>query len=269
MLREARLAGVNELRAELDSEQVGVSLDVNVGSHQSRQSRLLQSDDITCCGLNACPQVFMVFRYSDNDSRDSTVAEKEAPVHGCESNMSLEAHCVHHPTRLAARACARCGSFICSGCIVSNDLCSECKALLNRQGIPYSPDEVSRATARKCFRWARRGVQLLFAVGVTMIGFLFFTGSAILQGASVVTTVLLGVLSIGIGIGVAGLSSWGLLKSESGRPSASVAGVFPRTTAAFFILVGVSPALCAVALLQGQSTVWSLLSLLLLLVTSQ
>ena len=183
--------------------------------------------------------------------------------------MTLEAHCVHHPTRLATRTCARCGSFVCSGCIVSGDLCSECKSLLNRQGIPYSSDEIARATARKCFRWARRGVQLLFVLGVTMIGFLFLAGSEVLQGVFVASTLLLALLGIGVGMGVAGLSIWGLLKSERGRPSVSVAGVFPRTTAAFFILVGVSPVLCAVVLIQGNSTLWSLLSVLFLLVTSQ
>ena len=75
--------------------------------------------------------------------------------------LDLDARCISHPERPAARACARCGDFICSGCVVSIDLCSSCKSRLFREGVPYSEQEKARARAR---RYRRTGERLLKAL---------------------------------------------------------------------------------------------------------
>ncbi len=165
--------------------------------------------------------------------------------------MRTEATCVHHPTRPAARACARCGSFVCSGCLIAEEICTECKALLNRQGIPYSEEEKARASARRCFTRARRGVQGLFAIGVAMIGLSLFGASLGLGKLAVVGSVVFGSVGVVVGLAVAGLSTWGLMRSQAGRPGPTVAGVFPPVTGGFFILLGITPLILGVALLLG------------------
>jgi hypothetical protein len=157
--------------------------------------------------------------------------------------MQVHASCARHPDRPAAIACARCGTFVCSGCVVSGDLCSECKSRLFREGVPYSPQEKARATARRCLRvgtWLLRG--LLSTGGA---GALLLAGSA--SGALPEVTVwggwaLLGVTAL-LGAATAWLGSWGYLKSRKGRPGPAVTGVFPGGTAAMMIGVGLAPVL--------------------------
>jgi len=162
--------------------------------------------------------------------------------------MGTQASCVHHPTRPAARSCARCGSFVCSGCLVSGEICAECKALLNRQGIPYSEEEKARAVARRCFRAARRGVQGLFGLGIVIIALSLFGVSIGLGKFAVFASLGLASLGVLVGLAVAGFSIWGLMRSQAGRPGPAVDGVFPPVTGGFFILLGITPLILGVAL---------------------
>jgi hypothetical protein len=163
--------------------------------------------------------------------------------------MGTPASCVHHPTRPAARSCARCGNFVCSGCLISGAICTECKALLNRQGIPYSDEEKARAVARRCFGAARRGVQGLFALGISMIGLSLLGASFGLGRLVPLGAMGLGTLGVILGLCVAGLSAFGLMRSQAGRPGPRVAGVFPPITGGFFILLGLTPLVLGIALL--------------------
>jgi hypothetical protein len=140
---------------------------------------------------------------------------------------------------------------VCSGCLIAEEICTECKALLNRQGIPYSDEEKARATARRCFTTARRGVQGLFALGVAMIGLSLLGATLGLGKLTVVGSVVLGTVGVIGGLGIAGLSAFGLMRSQAGRPGPSVAGVFPPVTGGFFILLGITPLILGVALLLG------------------
>jgi len=140
---------------------------------------------------------------------------------------------------------------VCSGCLVAEEICTECKALLNRQGIPYSDEEKARAAARRCFTRARRGVQGLFALGITMIGLSLFGSALGLGKLAAVASLALGGVGVILGLGVAGLSAFGLVRSQAGRPGPSVAGVFPPVTGGFFILLGITPLILGVALLLG------------------
>jgi hypothetical protein len=137
---------------------------------------------------------------------------------------------------------------VCSGCLISGEICAECKALLNRAGIPYSAEEKARATARRCFGAARRGVQGLFAVGIATLALSVFGANLGLGRVAVLASIALALSGVILGLGVTGLSIWGLMRSQAGRPGPNVAGVFPPLTGGFFILLGITPLILGVAL---------------------
>ena len=92
---------------------------------------------------------------------------------------------------------------------------------------------------------ARRGVQVLFVVGVLIIALLLLGHSRGGGKLVVLVALALAAAGVGVGLGVAGLSTVGVVRSERGRPGPSVAGVFPRVTASFFVLLGLTPAVLA------------------------
>ncbi len=155
--------------------------------------------------------------------------------------MQDQARCARHPERPAALACARCGTFVCSGCVVSGDLCSECKSRLFREGVPYSPQEKARATARRCLRVGTWLLRILLSLGGG--GVVLLAGAA--SGALPEVTAWVGWVLVGLsavfGAATAGLGGWGWLRSRSGKPGPAVEGVFPGTTAAMMVLVGLAP----------------------------
>lgn len=167
--------------------------------------------------------------------------------------MGPQPTCVSHPDRPAARACARCGDFVCSGCLVSGDLCSSCKTLLNRQGVPYSPEEKARASARRCLSRATRGIWSLFGLALAVVALLFFFGGGAHAALVRLLALVLAGLGVVLGLAVASLSTWGLSRSRAGRPGPGVAGVFPLLTGLIFIALGLSPGVLAFLLLIGRS----------------
>lgn len=157
--------------------------------------------------------------------------------------MQVQANCARHPERPAAIACARCGTFVCAGCVVSGDLCSECKSRLFREGVPYSSQEKARATARRCLRIGTWLLRIVLSTGGA--GAVLLAGSA--SGALPEVTVWAGWGLIGLttllGAVTAALGGWGYLKSARGRPGPAVDGVFPAGTAAVMVGVGLAPVL--------------------------
>lgn len=155
--------------------------------------------------------------------------------------MQVQAQCARHPDRPAVLACARCGTFICSGCVVSGDLCSECKSRLFREGVPYSPQEKARATARRCLRVGTWLLRVLLTVGGAGVLVLASAASGVLpEAASWVGWGLIGLAAL-CGAGTSGLAGWGWIRSRQGRPGPAVDGVFPGGTAAVMVLVGLAP----------------------------
>ena len=159
--------------------------------------------------------------------------------------LDLDARCIRHPERAAERACARCGDFICAGCIVSGDLCSVCKTRLFREGVPYSAEEKARSRARRYRRFGERFLQVLLVAG----GFAVLIRMGILAGAlpeplSLVATCC-GAVTLLSGLCAALLAALGLRQSRRGQPDPSVAGVFSLPYAGTMFLVGITPALLA------------------------
>ena len=155
--------------------------------------------------------------------------------------MQPQTRCAHHPDRPAAIACARCGTFVCSGCVVSGDLCSECKSRLFREGVPYSPQEKARATARRCLRIGTWLLRVLLVVGGA--GVLLVAGAASGALPELLTWPGWGLIGLAalLGAGTAGLAGLGWLRSRQGRPGPAVDGVFPGGTAAVMVAVGRAP----------------------------
>lgn len=164
--------------------------------------------------------------------------------------LDLDARCISHPERPAARACARCGDFICSGCVVSTDLCSSCKSRLFREGVPYSEQEKARARARRYRRTAERLLKALLLVG----GIAVVTRAAVLRGVLPGPFHWLVFLCSGAallaGLGGAVLALLGLRESRQGQPGPAVPGVFPTPYAVVMIIVGVAPTMLALLALS-------------------
>lgn len=138
-------------------------------------------------------------------------------------------------------ACARCGTFVCSGCIVSGDICTTCKSRLFREGIPWSDGEKARKLARDCIRRGRWAVRLLFsfgaAAGVVVLG---AAGGALPQQAQSAGLVL-GGLSGAFGFAAMGFAAVGFRHSRAGRPGPAVDGVFPGSAALMMAAIGAAP----------------------------
>lgn len=155
--------------------------------------------------------------------------------------------CAEHADRPAVRTCARCGSFICSGCIISGELCPTCKGRLLKAGVPWSPHERARAAARKARRWSGRLLRTMAVAGGggsvawagvgagSLPGFMRPFGSALLLLAGL------------LGVGAAVSAALGWRHSERGRPGPAVPGVYPAGVAATMAALGLAPGLAALA----------------------
>ena len=77
------------------------------------------------------------------------------------------ARCAEHPERDAEVVCARCGGFVCAGCVVSGDLCAPCKRRLLKDGVPWTPQEKARAEARRLGRRAELAMRAELGLCVT------------------------------------------------------------------------------------------------------
>lgn len=164
--------------------------------------------------------------------------------------LDLDAPCIRHPDRPAVRVCARCGDFICSGCVVSGDLCSVCKTRLFREGVPYSDQEKARAQARRYRRFAERLLQALLLAGGTAVLSRMAVVSGVLPGPVHWLAVLCSGAALLSGLGAALLAVMGLRQSRSGQPGPAVSGVFPAPYAAVIFVVGIVPTLLALVALR-------------------
>lgn len=159
--------------------------------------------------------------------------------------LDLDARCIRHPERAAERACARCGDFICAGCIVSGDICSVCKTRLFREGVPYSEEEKARSLARRYRRFGELLLQVLLVAG----------GLAVLIRMGLLAEALPGPLrwlaafcagvTLLSGLCAAVFAVLGLRQSRRGQPDPSVSGVFSLPYAGTMFVVGIAPALLA------------------------
>ena len=163
--------------------------------------------------------------------------------------MLSDAHCANHPTRAAEIACARCGTFVCKGCVVSGDLCSECKTRLLREARPWTAEEKARVIARRCLRWSQRTLTAVMVLSVLAVTLHLGAAEGTLPAALATVAQLLLGLAAALGLCLAGLAGRGYQTSEGGRPGPAVPGVFPGTTAAFLATVGLAPAIAALALI--------------------
>jgi len=166
----------------------------------------------------------------------------------------VESHCIRHPDRPAVRACARCGDFICSGCVVSVDICTVCKSRLFREGVPYSAEEKERATARRCRRLAERASQLLLASGaiavllrMSVLSGLTPTALSSVAGGFAGVCVLLGLVA-------AASALVGMRASLRGQPGPALAGVFPTGYAMAMTVLGLLPLVLALVALRELMT---------------
>ena len=164
--------------------------------------------------------------------------------------MDLDARCIRHPDRPAERACARCGDFICSGCVVSGDLCSVCKTRFFRDGVPYSEQEKARAQARRYRRLAEGLLQTLLAAGGIAVLARMAVVSGLLPGPVHWLAVVCAGAALLAGLGAALLAVMGLRQSRSGQPGPAVSGVFPASYAAVIVAVGLVPTLLALVALR-------------------
>ena len=155
--------------------------------------------------------------------------------------------CAYHPEREAARACARCGTFVCGGCLVGGDLCEDCKRRLLREGTPWSPAEKARADARRRIRQAERllRVELILGATAAVVLVAVTTGAAPSLLRPVGTALWAAAATAGLGVAVAAGLSW--RGSERGRPGPAVAGVVSFGEALLLGGLGILPAVLSVA----------------------
>lgn len=151
------------------------------------------------------------------------------------------APCAFHEDRAAARACARCGTFVCQGCTVSGDLCHDCKRILLREGTPWSPAERARAAARVGRRRASFALRTALGLGLAALVATWGSSAGHLPEGAALARGLGGACAV---VGVVGATLAGLAwrRSEAGRPGPAVAGVVPALTAATLAALGLAPA---------------------------
>ena len=166
-----------------------------------------------------------------------------------ERYMTVSAACATHPDRPAQGVCGRCGTFICTGCTVSGDLCGPCRTLLHRDGVPWSDEEKARATARSTLKWSVRAIRLLFATAAT--GALSLAAAR--QGAMPAFGERLGwgllIVAVAAGLGALAGSIRSYKASVAGRPGPAVRGVVPLPTALTIALIGAAPTAMALVVL--------------------
>lgn len=159
----------------------------------------------------------------------------------------MGSYCIRHPTRLAERACARCGDFICSGCVVSGDICTVCKSRLFREGVPYSDAEKARAISRRCRRLSEAMVQVMLALGGLAVLIQMGTYALVLPRSVAWLAMVIGVSSVPLGLVAAILAGVGLRHSRLGRPGPALPGVFPPGYAIGLIVLALMPAALVLA----------------------
>ncbi len=161
----------------------------------------------------------------------------------------MQAACAHHPERPAERTCARCGTFVCVGCIVSGDLCMSCKSRLLREGVPWSTHEKARASARRCLRIGTWTLRLTLSFGGVAVVLL----SLLPESARWIGWVFGGVCAA-LGAVTVGFAAVGYRSSLRGRPGPAVQGIFPASLAAMMVVTGLFPVGLAVfALIRGDA----------------
>ncbi|MCP4869762.1 MAG: hypothetical protein GY898_13705 [Proteobacteria bacterium] len=138
-------------------------------------------------------------------------------------------------------ACARCGTFVCTGCIVSGDICVQCKSLLFREGVPWSDAEKARKAARDCIRRGRWAVRLLFSFGAAAVLLIIGAAGGALPTQAAAAGSILGGFSAGFGLAAMGFAGWGFRRSRQGRPGSAVEGVFPGAAALMMAGMGAAP----------------------------
>ena len=163
--------------------------------------------------------------------------------------MQPSPRCASHPERQADRICARCGTFVCPGCLVSGDLCVPCKTLLMKQGVPYSAQEKARAAARRLLRLGTWMVRLVFSTGGACSVVLFGGAAGYFPPSARVLGLILGGLSTLFGLGAVVSGVWALERSQRGRPGPAVDGVVPVSSGLLLLGIGLVP-------LIGAMPVW-------------
>lgn len=154
------------------------------------------------------------------------------------------ARCAEHPERDAEVVCARCGGFVCAGCVVSGDLCAPCKRRLLKDGVPWTPQEKARAEARRLGRRAELAMraELGLCVAGALLGAAVGTG---LPGVALASKGAWGLACVvGVICTVLAVRAW--RSSEDGRPGPSVSGVFSTGTAVLLGGVGLAPVILSV-----------------------
>lgn len=160
--------------------------------------------------------------------------------------MLTDAPCANHSDRRAEIVCARCGTFVCQGCVVSGDLCAECKTRLLRDKTPWTAEEKARASARACLRWSHRLVTpVLVSSGAGLFLHLAAGDGVRLAAGLGVVFLVAGAL---FGAAMIGLAGRGYVTSERGRPGPAVPGIVSKGSATFLAAVGASAVTMAVAL---------------------
>ena len=151
------------------------------------------------------------------------------------------AACAHHPDRSATRACARCGTFVCRGCLVGDDLCTECKRRLLQEGIPWTPQEKARSVARRRVNTAEILLRSELVVGV--LATLTLTANAAGNLPSVLRPAGLGLWAVTavLGMAVVGVAVGAWRASQAGRPGPAVSGVVSPAETAQFVVLGSAP----------------------------
>ena len=155
--------------------------------------------------------------------------------------MTPSASCAVHPERRAEGVCARCGTFICTGCTVSGDLCGPCRSRLHREGVAWTDEEKARAFARRSLRRSALAVRLLLG-GATAGALTLVAAERGLVpewfargGWGLLVFALLAGIAATIGAVV------GYRASNRGRPGPAVEGVVPLATALTIGVIGAAP----------------------------
>jgi hypothetical protein len=148
--------------------------------------------------------------------------------------------------------CARCGTFICSGCIVSGNICIQCKSRLFREGVPWSDAEKARKTARQSRRRGGWAVRFVFSCGAAGVLLVAGASGGLLSDVGATAGLVLGSLSALSGLTAMGFAGWGFHHSRRGRPGPAVEGVFPGAAAALMAAIGAAPLLLLAFALAKQ-----------------
>ena len=161
-------------------------------------------------------------------------------------NLPDGAVCALHPDRAAARACVRCGTFACGGCLVGEDLCTECKRRLLREGTPWTPQEKARAVARTRIRRAERLLRFELILGALATVVLVAVAGGGLPAGLRPVGLGMWLIAASLGIVVAGNALSSYQNAQRGRPGPAVSGVVSLAEAVQFVSLGALPAVLLV-----------------------